>query len=123
MKKRDFDEMISYFCQKVSEMNISRKCKMELLGMITAIEMKHDEMVPKWIPVSEALPEVRNVVLITAYWHETYQVMQASYFGSDWWCVPFNNCGKHMQKLIPIAWMPLPEPYEVTDENASRNNQ
>ena len=41
-----------------------------------------------------------------------YQVMQASYFGSDWWCVPFNNCGKHMQKLIPIAWMPLPEPME-----------
>lgn len=64
----------------------------------------------KWIPVTEALPENRNVVLVTAYWHETYQVMEAFYFGSDWWCVPFNNCGKHMQKLNPIAWMPLPEP-------------
>ena len=65
----------------------------------------------KWIPVTEALPENRNVVLVTVYWHETYQVMQASCFGSDWWCVPFNNCGKHMQKLNPIAWMPLPEVY------------
>lgn len=63
----------------------------------------------QWTPVTEALPENRNVVLVTVYWHETYQVMEASYFGSDWWCVPFNNCGKHMQKLNPIAWMPLPE--------------
>ena len=33
MKKRDFGEMVIYFCQKISEMNISNKYKMELLGM------------------------------------------------------------------------------------------
>lgn len=67
----------------------------------------------RWIPVSEKLPEDRNIVLVTAYWHEAYQVMMASYFGDGlWWCVPFNNCGDHMQKLNPKAWMPLPKPYE-----------
>ena len=71
----------------------------------------------RWIPVSERLPEDRNLVLVTAYWHETYQVMQASYFGegekNGWWCVPWNNCGKHMRNdLHVIAWKPLPEPYK-----------
>ena len=66
-----------------------------------------------WIPVSERLPEDRREVLVTAYWHETYQVMVASYFGDGlWWCVPFNNCGEHMQRLKPKAWMPLPKPYD-----------
>ena len=68
----------------------------------------------KWIPVSERLPEDRREVLVTAYWHETYQVMMASYYGDGlWWCVPFNNCGEHMQRLQPKAWMPLPEPYRA----------
>ena len=69
--------------------------------------------VGRWIPCSERLPEDRRTVLVTAYWHETYQVMMASYFGDGlWWCVPFNNCGKHMQRLNPKAWMPLPEPWK-----------
>ena len=67
----------------------------------------------KWIPCSERLPEDRRVVLVTTYWHETYQVMMASYFSDGlWWCVPFNDSGDHMQKLKPKAWMSLPIPYK-----------
>ena len=82
MKERDFADMIIYFCQKVSEMNISRKCKMELLGMITAIEMKHDELMPKWIPVSEALPENNNDVLL-----QFPSNMGVGYFEDGYWCI------------------------------------
>ena len=42
MQKRKFDEMISYFNRKVSDMEIDRKYKMELLAMITAIGMAHE---------------------------------------------------------------------------------
>ena len=70
----------------------------------------------EWISVSERLPDDRSTVLVTAYWHETYQVMQGAYFGEKdggWWCVPFNNCGEHMRNdLHVIAWQPSPETYK-----------
>ena len=37
MQKRKFDELVSYFNKKVSEMEIETKYKMELLGMVTAL--------------------------------------------------------------------------------------
>ena len=37
MNKRTIDEMISYFNQEVSKMDIAKEYKMALLGMITAI--------------------------------------------------------------------------------------
>lgn len=43
MKRRTFEEMISYFNQTVSDMDISRKYKMTLLGIVTALLQKHDE--------------------------------------------------------------------------------
>lgn len=79
--------------------------------VVSMVEAQHK--VGEWIPCGARLPDDRRCVLVTAYWHETYQVMMACYFGDGlWWCVPYNNCGKHMQKLNPIAWMPLPEPYK-----------
>lgn len=77
-------------------------------------ELKELRKQQSWISVEDRLPKDRRTVLVTAYWHETYQVMEASYYGDGlWWCVPFNNCGEHMQKLKPIAWMPLPSSYKM----------
>ena len=71
----------------------------------------------RWIPVSVRLPEDRKLVLVTAFWHEKYQVMVGSYFGNDeWWCVPWNNTSEPQQLLKTIAWMPLPEPYKAESE-------
>lgn len=43
MQKRKFDELISYFNRKVSEMNIGTSYKMELLGMVTALGYAHEK--------------------------------------------------------------------------------
>lgn len=43
MNERKFDELISYFNRKVSDMDIDRHYKMELLGMVTALGYAHEK--------------------------------------------------------------------------------
>lgn len=45
MRRRTFDEMITYFIQTVSDMGIDRNYKIALLGMVIALSQKHDESV------------------------------------------------------------------------------
>ena len=110
MEKRDFADMVIYFCQKVSEMNISRKCKMELLGMITAIEMKHDELAPKWIPVIEALPEDMDRLLVTIVRPNGEKRVRSGDYFKGYFMMDNGDTWKETDKEI-LAWMPLPEPY------------
>ena len=125
MKKRDFADMVIYFCQKVSEMNISEKNKIELLGMIIAIETKHDELMQKWIPVTEALPEEREWLGTKRFSDVVYVTFENP--KGERFCkhLRFQN-GKlsgYDQSAIdafypeakPIAWMPLPEPAKIGD--------
>lgn len=44
MKQRTMEEMISYFNQQVSEMDIKREDKIKLLGMITAIGYENKKL-------------------------------------------------------------------------------
>ena len=119
MKKRDFTDMVIYFCQKVSEMNISRKCRMELLGMITAIETKHDELMPKWIPVSEALPNNEEYDWVLGQIRETdsgylWIPRQVEYreIKDDWYEDSIGWLKENPDHAFEvIAWMPLPERY------------
>ena len=119
MERRDFADMVIYTCQKVSEMNISKKNKMELIGMITAIEMKHDELMPKWIPVTEALPDNEKYDWVLGQIRETdsgylWIPRQVEYreIKDDWYEDSIGWLKKNPDHAFEvIAWMPLPEPY------------
>ena len=66
---------------------------------------------PRWIPCSERLPELKTECLITFLSWSGYPVIDIDsydYDGEDGWFT-------HMDKVI--AWMPLPEPYEVRKDN------
>lgn len=67
---------------------------------------------PKWIPVTERLPEPRTDVWVNSdigqiqgYYEENVKIWYAS-FGQ----------GRDYLELIVNAWMPLPEPYREEGE-------
>ena len=116
---RTIEEVIAELRKDIhSDVYFGKKTIGTYLDEILEIHNAEKALEMRWIPVSERLPEDRKLVLVTAYWHETDQVMMASYFGDGlWWCVPFNNCGEHMQRLKPKAWMPLPTPCKAQEES------
>ena len=69
---------------------------------------------PKWIPVSERMPEVSDHYLIQYSRHICPDEMAVAYYSVEeaeldenytWEFKPFADCKE------VIAWMPLPEPY------------
>ena len=65
---------------------------------------------PKWIPVSERLPEVRQWVLCQCR-AEIMDVLRITHDGD--WEQPYPQV-TYMSSFV-IAWMPLPKPYEVKE--------
>lgn len=74
---------------------------------IEAIDMAIEalEQEPKWIPVSERLPKIGEIVLITdTLWNG--RRVSIDWRNDEQWV----RNGQYV-----IAWQPLPEPYEESD--------
>lgn len=63
---------------------------------------------PKWIPISEKLPEKNIEVLATT---ESGYITIAEWFEYDHWFTHEGTSIVHTDELI--AWMPLPKPYKA----------
>ena len=96
-----------------------------LIGMVedsrnsdydTAFKMgiKALEQEPRWIPVSERLPEENGQYLVTVknltgYEQLSNNVFECEFFEKDW-------IFKGWKDNKVIAWMPLPKPYKAESE-------
>ena len=88
-----------------------------------AIEALQDEAVQGWIPCSERLPDVGEIVI--ASWSDLWSdaiVFARRYCEDDWeWAYEqgsdyWESARDYDRESNPEAWMPLPEPYEPKTE-------
>ena len=70
--------------------------------------MRFPSAEPQWIPVSEKLPKYSDSVLVSVCDHE---IDIGSYYCDTW---HINGCGSVEDGTV-LAWMPLPDPYEVKE--------
>ena len=76
-----------------------------------AYNMGVSKQEPRWIPVSERLPEDKQSVLV---WCPEYKNIYCAYLEKEQWWI----FGAFVQ-VVPnavVAWMPLPEPYKAESE-------
>jgi len=66
-----------------------------------------------WIPCSEWLPEDDRSKVVTL---ANGNAEVGYYSNGEWWCVGDKFT---LENPTVIAWMPLPEPYEVEDEKTN----
>ena len=66
---------------------------------------------PKWIPISERLPEKNVEVLATTEWGA---VTIAEMYSANDWFIHEGTTNAETDEIV--AWMPLPKPYKKSEE-------
>lgn len=105
MQKQKFDEIVSYFNKKVSEMEIETKYKMELLGMVTALGCAHEKETHDKRTGTHACDCISRWAAIKAI-HEDADWLAAQ--GSDWQTERMER-DKSILKSLPSAEPDLSE--------------
>lgn len=75
-----------------------------------AYEKGYEDGKPKWIPVTERLPEAEYGESEDVLTIDSLKVMRVAYFDGGNWCYPTGEVISTTCKFHITHWMPLPEP-------------
>ena len=92
------------------------KCNEALSMAIKALQQE-----PKWIPVTERLPEIGDTVIISGKMKykddkDYEEFVDVAIFEVTQRFETFNDWYEGQDEFEIVAWQPLPEPYEEADE-------
>ena len=71
----------------------------------------------RWISANEKLPNKNKNVLVAQLWNKNFKTVSMGTFIGNSWCCYDDEYIIPGFKYDVIAWMELPDPYEVKDEN------
>lgn len=74
-------------------------------------ELENEIQKPKWIPVSERLPEDKQGCIVTVQGDSKTFIDIVTYYAEEHSFLYYEECNV-------LAWMPLPEPYKPESEGA-----
>lgn len=69
---------------------------------------------PKWIPVSERLPEENKTVIASTKYGVYPETKYTKEYGWEWAYESGTDYWRELEDVM--AWMPLPEPYKAESE-------
>lgn len=110
MRLIDLDAAIDAIARiKIKDVYDEKHAKGITVGLLSAIdELERLPVVNRWIPVTEALPETYQTVLITD--NETVHLGELNELG-DW-----QTCYYEFSMDVK-AWMSVPKPYEGEEDD------
>lgn len=88
------------------------------LNDMPAVEPSCSEIPNSWIPVTERLPEIGELVLVCCMYGDGYmdQTIDSRAKDGNWWLNIVFDDPDPAECCKVIAWMPLPEPYMEGEE-------
>lgn len=90
----------------VSERIINESDAIEALTILSPAQ-------PRWIPVTERLPEEDSDILVTYVEKDEKRIVPVNYGHGTWFDCIFDMA---LNPVGVLAWMPLPEPYKEEED-------